>query len=150
MRLCPCSAGVRRVADFRLINCRITMEGCIVTMQIFEDSVSNIRTTLNSDLETDLESEKHFPLSSRSASKMYRYDQRKDVFAYFIDYEKAFDRIRHEKLIKILEEQSIDNKNIRIIKNLYWKQKMNIQIQEKVSRAIPIKREVRQGCICHQ
>lgn len=55
-------------------------------------------------------------------------DQRKDVFAYFIDYEKAFDRIRYEKLIEILEElkiikynKNIDNKNIRIIKNLYWK-----------------------------
>lgn len=29
-------------------------------------------------------------------------DQRKDVFVCFVDYEKAFDRVQHDKLIKIL------------------------------------------------
>lgn len=45
-------------------------------------------------------------------------DQRKDIFACFIDYEKAFDRIQHRKLIEILKSINIDDKDVRIIQNL--------------------------------
>lgn len=50
---------------------------------------------------------------------LQKCDQRKDVFVCFIHYEKAFDRVKHEKLMQILRSARIDDKDIRIIKNLY-------------------------------
>ena len=41
-----------------------------------------------------------------------------DVYLGFIDYEKAFDKLRHEKLVNFLDESELDQQDIRIIKNL--------------------------------
>ena len=40
----------------------------------------------------------------------------------FLDYEKAFDRVRHEPLMQCLGEIGVDGKYIKIIRNLYWDQ----------------------------
>lgn len=45
-----------------------------------------------------------------------------NVFACFIDFEKVFDRVNHIKLIETLQNSSLDDKNLRIISNLYWQQ----------------------------
>lgn len=37
------------------------------------------------------------------------YDYQKDIFVYFVDYEKVFDIGWHEFLIKILQEVGLDN-----------------------------------------
>jgi hypothetical protein len=37
----------------------------------------------------------------------------------FIDYTKVFDKVRHKKLIDILNSINIDGKDIRLIRNLY-------------------------------
>ena len=74
-------------------------------------------------------------------------DQRKDVFACFLDYEKAFDRVKHEEMIQILKDQGINNYDLRIIRNLYWKQSAKVLIDGQVSENIDIRRGVRQGCI---
>ena len=39
----------------------------------------------------------------------------KDLFICFIDYSKAFDKVRHDELFKILEGLEIDGKDLRII-----------------------------------
>jgi len=41
-----------------------------------------------------------------------------NVFVCLVDYQKAFDRIRHDIMIKVLEEIRIDEKDLRIIANL--------------------------------
>ncbi|GFO09466.1 DNA replication licensing factor mcm8 [Plakobranchus ocellatus] len=46
----------------------------------------------------------------------------KDVNLCFIDYTKAFDRVRHDEIIKQLTQLKIDGKDLRIIKNMYWDQ----------------------------
>ena len=43
------------------------------------------------------------------------YKYRKDVFVCFIDYQEAYDA-----MIRLLQELGMDNKDIRIIKNLHW------------------------------
>jgi len=43
-----------------------------------------------------------------------------EVRVCFIDYQKAFDNIRHDLLMPILQETSIDEKEIQIIHELYW------------------------------
>ncbi|XP_055384420.1 uncharacterized protein LOC129614059 [Condylostylus longicornis] len=74
-------------------------------------------------------------------------DVQKDVFICFIDYEKAFDRVQHDKLIEILQNMDIDQKEINCIQRLYWKQTAEIKIEAETTREIEILRGVRQGCI---
>lgn len=70
-----------------------------------------------------------------------------DVYACFIDYEKAFDCVKHEKLITILTNIGLDSRDIRIIENLYWEQTASIKVGNSSSEDIEIKKGVRQGCI---
>ena len=44
------------------------------------------------------------------------------VYICFIDYEKVFDRVRHEPLMQCLSEIGVDGKYIKINRNLYWDQ----------------------------
>ena len=70
-----------------------------------------------------------------------------DVYACFVDYEKAFDTVQHDKLITILQEIGLDGRDIRLIANLYWNQTADIRINNQTSEEIPIMRGVRQGCV---
>jgi len=74
-------------------------------------------------------------------------DHQRDVFACFIDYEKAFDRVLHNTLIDLLHQAGVDGKDIRVMKNLYWQQKAEIKIGNLVTSRVNIQRGVRQGCI---
>ena len=74
-------------------------------------------------------------------------DQRKDVYACFLDYEKAFDRVRHVEMIQVLEKRNINAFDLRIVKTLYWKQTANVPIDGQESEDIAICRGVRQGCV---
>ena len=49
-------------------------------------------------------------------------EKQKDLYICFIDYVKTFERVKHQELIKVLEQIGIDEKNIIIIANLYWNQ----------------------------
>ena len=71
----------------------------------------------------------------------------KDLYVCFIDYTKAFDRVRHEAIITILQQLNIDGKDRRIIKNIYWEQKAAVRVEEETSNFQNIKRGVRQGCV---
>ena len=71
----------------------------------------------------------------------------KDVFMCFIDYEKAFDKVRHSDLIEILQNINIDGKDIRLITNLYWNQQAAVNVEDNLTPWIDVKRGVRQGCV---
>ncbi|GFR76701.1 RNA-directed DNA polymerase from mobile element jockey-like [Elysia marginata] len=49
-------------------------------------------------------------------------ETQKDLYLCFIDYSKAFDKVRHEELFHILDSLDIDGKDLRILKTLIWKQ----------------------------
>ena len=74
-------------------------------------------------------------------------DVQKDIFACFVDYEKAFDKVRHEKLFGILKDLEVDGRDLRLIKNLYWRQKAGVRVGEEISMWQDIRRGVRQGCV---
>ena len=40
----------------------------------------------------------------------------KDIYLYFIDFTKEFDRTKHESIMQLLESIGIDGKDLRIIK----------------------------------
>lgn len=74
-------------------------------------------------------------------------DVNHDVYACFIDFTKAFDRVEHTKLIQILKEVDIDSKDIQIIINLYWNQTAYVNIEGNKTENVKIKKGVRQGCV---
>ena len=71
------------------------------------------------------------------------------IYLCFIDYEKAFDRVKHEKIIECMENLDIDGKDISLImiRNLYWNQIAYMRTEDRLSLEIHIKRGVRQGCV---
>lgn len=74
-------------------------------------------------------------------------DMNVNVFACFIDYRKAFDCVKHHKMIEILKETGVDQQEIKIISNLYWHQVAEVRVETATSDVVLIKRGVRQGCI---
>uniref|UniRef100_A0A8D8M2B6 Craniofacial development protein 2 n=1 Tax=Cacopsylla melanoneura TaxID=428564 RepID=A0A8D8M2B6_9HEMI len=74
-------------------------------------------------------------------------DVNKDIYACFIDFEKAFDKVQHEKLKQILVGKNINSKDIQIITSLYWNQTAKVKVDEDLSEDIMILRGVRQGCV---
>ena len=63
-----------------------------------------------------------------------------------IDQEKAFDRVSHEYLFRILEEIGFEGNYLTMLKAMYRDIKSEILINGKLSKKISITRSVRQGC----
>ncbi|GFO03075.1 endonuclease-reverse transcriptase [Plakobranchus ocellatus] len=57
----------------------------------------------------------------------------KDLYLCFIDYTKAFDKVRHDEIITQLKQLTIDGKDLRIIKTMYWEQTAAMRIESKTS-----------------
>lgn len=47
-----------------------------------------------------------------------------DVFAFFIDFKKTFDRAKHQTLKQLSQWSGLDDRDMRLITNLYTEQKM--------------------------
>ncbi|GFR89802.1 LINE-1 reverse transcriptase [Elysia marginata] len=71
----------------------------------------------------------------------------RDVYLCFIDYSKAFDKVKLSELFAISDQLSIDGKDLRILRNLYWEQVAAIRIDGEYTDFTEIKRGVRQGCV---
>lgn len=74
-------------------------------------------------------------------------DINQDIYACLIDYNKAFDRVRHDQLIEILLRKKLDLRDIRIISNLYYDQKVIVRVEDRTYEEIEIRSGIRQGCI---
>lgn len=65
----------------------------------------------------------------------------KTVFACFIDFEKAFDKVQHCKLILILYQLDIDDRNVGFILKLYPEQNV-MRVKIKTYKKFNLKRGV--------
>ena len=63
-----------------------------------------------------------------------------------LDAEKAFDKIQHPFMIKVLERSRIQGPYLNIIKAIYSKPVVNIKLNGEKLEAIPRKSGTRQGC----
>ena len=63
-----------------------------------------------------------------------------------IDVEKAFNKIQHPFMIKILNKMDIAGKNLNIIKAIYGKPTANIILNSEKLKAFPLISGTRQGC----
>lgn len=65
----------------------------------------------------------------------------------FIDYEQAFDRVKHQHLLGLLTDIELDGKDVRIIRNLYENQVATIKVKNEETEEIKICRGALQGCV---
>ena len=63
-----------------------------------------------------------------------------------LDAEKAFDKIQHPFMLKVLERTGIQGPCLNIVKAIYSKPVANIKINGEKLDAIPLKSGTRQGC----
>ena len=70
----------------------------------------------------------------------------KGLYLCFIDYSKAFDKVKHSDLFDILLRHNCDGKDLRAMRNLCWEQKATMRIDDDYSVYKPICRGMRQGC----
>ena len=74
-------------------------------------------------------------------------EMQKNLYLCFIDYRKAFDKVKHEQLINMLELLDIYGKDLRVVRSIYWEQTAAIKIDNEISPFIKVKRGVKQGCV---
>ena len=70
----------------------------------------------------------------------------KNHLIILIDAEKAFDKIQHLFMIKILQKAGIEGKYLSIIKAIYDKPTANIILNDEKFKAFPLKSGKRQRC----
>ena len=63
-----------------------------------------------------------------------------------LDAEKAFEKIQHPFMIKVLERSGIQGPYLNMIKAIYSKPVANIKVNGEKLEAIPLKSGTRQGC----
>jgi hypothetical protein len=63
-----------------------------------------------------------------------------------LDAEKAFDKIQHPLMIKVLKRTEIQGPYLNIIKAIYSKPVANIKLNGEKLDVIPLKSGIRQGC----
>ena len=63
-----------------------------------------------------------------------------------LDAEKAFDKIQHPFMLKVLERTGIQGPYLNIIKGIFSKPTANIKINGGKIEAIPLKSGTQQGC----
>ena len=60
---------------------------------------------------------------------------------------KAFDTVKHEPLIELLQSLDIDPQDVKLLANLYWNQQAAVRHNGEISESIIIKQGVLQGCV---
>jgi hypothetical protein len=63
-----------------------------------------------------------------------------------LDAEKAFDKIQHPFMLKVLERSGIQSIYLNIVKAIYSKPVANIKLNEEKLEAISLKSGIRQDC----
>src|SRR6267154_724498 len=48
--------------------------------------------------------------------------KKKKLYLCFVDYQRAFDRVKHDKLVEVMEKAGIPDLETTLIINLYWRQ----------------------------
>src|SRR6476469_8280784 len=69
-----------------------------------------------------------------------------NVYMCFVDFEKAFDRVNWEKMMKVLQSIGVDWRDRSMISELYMNQEAVVRIAGGESDSGIIGRGVRQGC----
>jgi hypothetical protein len=72
-------------------------------------------------------------------------EMQKDLYICFIDYQKAFDSIKHKQMMDILINLDMDENDIRMMKNMYWSQTAAIRVDGEMGKWVKIEKGTWQG-----
>ena len=101
------------------------------------DAVFQLRMICEKIIDMDIEKVKQ-----RKKTK-----KRKKLYLCFVDYQKAFDRVKHDKLVEVMEKAGVPEMERRLIINLYWRQHAAVKWDGEISKGVRVERGVRQGCV---
>ena len=62
-----------------------------------------------------------------------------------MDYQKAFDRVKHDKFAEVMEKAGVPDLERRLIINLYWRQNAGVKWDVEISRKVKVERRISQG-----
>ena len=71
----------------------------------------------------------------------------KDLFACFVDLEKAYDRVPRDKLWKVLQEYGNNGQLLRAIKSFYCRPEVCVRVNDKQSKPFHVGVGLWQGCV---
>ena len=71
----------------------------------------------------------------------------KDLFALFVDLEKAYDRVPRDKLWKGLQEYGVNGQLLRAIKSFYCRPEVCVRVNGKQSKPFHVGVGLRQECV---
>lgn len=74
-------------------------------------------------------------------------EKQKDLYMCFVDYETAFDLVKDDELMAILNIIKDKAKDLRLKKGLYWKQRASVRLETEEKEEICIEKEGRQSCV---
>ena len=77
----------------------------------------------------------------------YCHKNGKKLYACFVDFSKAFDRLPRDLLFEKLRACGIKGKFLSVLQNLYANDKACVQIDGKISEEFYVNQGVRQGCV---
>src|SRR6267154_2787001 len=101
------------------------------------DAVFQLRMICEKIIDMDIEKVKQ-----RKKTK-----KRKKLYLCFVDCQKAFDRVKHDKLVEVMEKAGVPEMERRLIINLYWRQHAAVKWDCEISKEARAERGVRQGCV---
>jgi len=73
--------------------------------------------------------------------------RRQPLYMCFVDFEKAFDRVSHRKLWKVMTDMGFERHLVALITSLYESQKSHVRFHVETNSWFQAMQGVRQGCI---
>ena len=64
-----------------------------------------------------------------------------------VDYKKAFDTVKHDKLWKVLKGMGLNGSTVNTLRSLYKDQQAAVRVESEITDWFRIGKGVRQGCL---
>ena len=74
-------------------------------------------------------------------------EYRAPLYMIFVDFERAFDSLKHTAIWQTLAERAVPTKLVNIIKELYNKSTCQVIHRNRKIESIPVRNGVKQGCV---
>ena len=142
----PTTSGATECGDFRTVS---------LLSHIFEILLKIIMLRMRSKINAEVSNHQYGFMENkgtRNANFLLRLiaeraaQVHQDLFLYFIDY-KAFGRVDHSKLMEPLDLINTDDKDTRIIQELYYEQIAAVRVRNEITEWTKIETGVRQRCV---
>lgn len=143
----PKVCKAKNCADFRTIS--LISHASKILLYLIKDRIYNLIEENLSETQMGFRGGKgcRDAISAMRVLLEKKVEKGQDIFLTFIDYEKAFDNVSHEKLVSILRNINLPQADIRLIEELYWGQKGKVRTSLGLSEDFTISKGTRQGCI---